>query len=628
MAVVLSMPISFAVLPDVGLDPSWMLSLQLAAINGKVFGKEFVFTYGPLGYLIIHAAVNKSAMLLYDLFALGSLLCIYRNFLNLRPTFGDALQIILLSVVIKTCWLLSPAAILFTILSYWLWRIVEGKDKFAVAAALISATVLFFGKVNYGLIMVFLMPAFALGLLLLQPKHRLAGIILLPGFPILIWLGALAWHVDLPNYLRSGIELIAGYNEAMFAYSDNTLLVFELAVIFLAAIAIIVVCGLKRIVWRDQAMLLPLLLLGSLLLFKNAFSRFDPGHQGSFFAGLPLLLVVWCIGWRGAAAVRVLLLSSLCYPLALLIAQTKTFGLAEIIQNTPLRYFEEVVNAPQREDAAYFEAVLRWRYPQAALPTNVVATIGPASVDVMPWETSIVFRNGLNYDQRPVPQSYSVYTPWLDQLNADFLKSTNAPDFMFYACAQMATIDGRPAVWDESITKMALLENYTFESEFSLPMRVMPNQSLEPAPVYLLEHTPHARRFVPVATNEISLALGQPISIPATTNYLFLTLDVKRTLSGKFAAAALSPEMLIACFQYQDGSPGVYRAILPILKTGVLINHRVESPEEFRNWLQGSAAKNLAATTLDFKTHNAAAFQTPLQGRVVEYRLEDIGDRR
>src|ERR1019366_7635896 len=86
----------------------------------------------------------------------------------------------------------------------------------------------------------------------------------------------------------------------------------------------------------------------------------------------------------------------------------------------------------------------------------------------------------------------------------------------------------------------------------------------------------------------------------------------------------LSPRMLIACFEYQDGTTGYYRGILPILKTGVLVNRRVESTQEIRNWLETATARNMAVSFLSFKTHSPWAFQTPFKGFLVEYRLEEI----
>ena len=136
--------------------------------------------------------------------------------------------------------------------------------------------------------------------------------------------------MDLPKF-GSSVELIAGYNEAMFAYS-NSRFVFALSGLFLLGMGITAFLGRHRLSWREQAMFLPLIGFAALLLFKNAFVRSDEIHQQSFFAALPLLLAVWCVGWRGAAVVRVLLLASLFYPLAQLTAQTKVFKSDELVK--------------------------------------------------------------------------------------------------------------------------------------------------------------------------------------------------------------------------------------------------------------------------------------------------------
>ncbi len=621
LAIFFSLPAGLA-MPETGLDPSWQLSLQLATIQAKVFGRDFVFTFGPLGYLLIHAATNKFILLLFDFFMIGSLLAIYRALLPTRPMPLDFLLLLALAAVTKTCWASGSSAILFTILIYWLWQVLERGNPLTVIGVMVAALVLFFGKVNYGFLMIFLIPAYGLGLLTLQKKRLLPGIFLLVGFPFLICLGALAWHVDLPNYLRSGGELVAGYNEAMFAYSPKTLLGFELACALLVAIGVIAWCGRHRLAWQKQALFLPLVLLAALLLFKNAFTRSDYEHNYLFYATLPLLLAVWWIVWR-SVAVKNLLFASLFYALAQLTTQTTNFGLPELIACTPLNYCDQLISAPAQETAAHLQTSLASRHPEAALPAEIRARIGQASVDVMPWESSLAIVNGLNYQPRPIPQSYSAFTLKLDQLNARFLGSTNAPAYIFYACAQSVTIDGRPAAWDESLTKMALMENYSVDAEFKLPMRVWPYQNPEPASVFLLKHAPHLRRLIPVATNAVSLELGDSLPIPTTTNLIFLNLKVQRSILGKLAGAALSPGMLIACFEYQDAQPDYYRAVLPILQTGVLVNRRVESTDEIRNWLENANTKNPTVTSLAFKTHNPWAFKTPLTGFLIEYRLEE-----
>src|SRR5208337_3741669 len=101
---------------------------------------------------------------------------------------------------------------------------------------------------------------------------------------LLIALGSSIWHVDLKGYLRSGLELIAGYNDAMSRYQAKSSLPFELAGLFLLAIVFTACCGRCHLPPNQQAMILPVIALACLLLFKNGFVRADETHCQTFFA--------------------------------------------------------------------------------------------------------------------------------------------------------------------------------------------------------------------------------------------------------------------------------------------------------------------------------------------------------
>ena len=58
--------IAFIPIPDgigVGLDQSWSYAISRAAADKLVFGKDIIFTYGPLGYLISGAALEQNVFL-------------------------------------------------------------------------------------------------------------------------------------------------------------------------------------------------------------------------------------------------------------------------------------------------------------------------------------------------------------------------------------------------------------------------------------------------------------------------------------------------------------------------------------------------------------------------------------
>jgi len=46
--------------PGLAPDPSWIIGIHLAKLNGLVWGSETVWTYGPLGYLIHPVNIDQS----------------------------------------------------------------------------------------------------------------------------------------------------------------------------------------------------------------------------------------------------------------------------------------------------------------------------------------------------------------------------------------------------------------------------------------------------------------------------------------------------------------------------------------------------------------------------------------
>ena len=73
-----------------GLDPSWQYAISYAAAKQLVFGKDIIFTYGPLGYLIDGAVLNQNflAILVFQLLIHFLLLgCIVFKLMSLKNNF-------------------------------------------------------------------------------------------------------------------------------------------------------------------------------------------------------------------------------------------------------------------------------------------------------------------------------------------------------------------------------------------------------------------------------------------------------------------------------------------------------------------------------------------------------------
>lgn len=79
--------------------------------------------------------------------------------------------------------------------------------------------------------------------------------------------------------------------------------------------------------------------------------------------------------------------------------------------------------------------------------------------DLIAHEMSFIKVNKLNYNLRPVPQAYSVYTPTLDSLNAIHFLKQNRQEFVL---VDNDGVDDRYSIWDETLTKATIHLNYVY----------------------------------------------------------------------------------------------------------------------------------------------------------------------
>jgi len=103
------------------------------------------------------------------------------------------------------------------------------------------------------------------------------------------------------------------------------------------------------------------------------------------------------------------------------------------------------------------------------LPQNILDSIKSKTVDIYPWDYSIIAANDLNWQPRVVIQSYASYTSWLDNKNAAHFDSKNAPFFLIWELDKITkdvngsdfnSIDNRYLLNDEPQTMVQILNHY------------------------------------------------------------------------------------------------------------------------------------------------------------------------
>src|ERR1035437_4646776 len=115
-------------LPGLDLDSSWQIATNLALRDGLAFGKEFIFTYGPLGFLSTHIGLEIPYgylwIFLFDICIIGIILFILVRILR------DYNSLIVYGIIFIAVYHLAYAETTYRILVIVLFFLLQNIKKF------------------------------------------------------------------------------------------------------------------------------------------------------------------------------------------------------------------------------------------------------------------------------------------------------------------------------------------------------------------------------------------------------------------------------------------------------------------------------------------------------------------
>jgi hypothetical protein len=529
------------------LDGSWRLALSIAFEKGLVFGRDINFTYGPLGFLAARALSESTGPLIkvYDAFIALQLILIpcfvYRRSKALSTL---ALLCGVLYQLAGARYFLDAAIILFLFSSFWLFEQIARPSSMKIILAVLNAILALYIKTNLGLAAVLQILAISL-FQLCRPDSRARGAILLG-----ITLGMLGFSttflkVDLLGYLRTSLHIANGYNDAMYMELTDTEYLYQ----SLVALGVAGACVVITMIFGKQVML-SLSCAGFLfLLFKQAFVRAD-GHIYVFFdyvfvpVGLLAFFSSGIVRWINSVA------------LALLVAGSwwngGDSGLFDPATRARLKW------ASLRGYQGSFEQ--KKAPPPSAVPpisNRLIEIVRQSPIDQIPDNAAILYYAGLNYTPRPVPQSYKSYDRYLDGLNGGFLAERGHPFFLI----TVGCVDYRYCFHDETQLKLMMLRHYDVVAQ--------------EYPYVLVQ-----RRDVPLQMERTlvrtgRLKFGEALAIEPSHGLQVIEFDVDYSTRGKIRRFLYKPRELRISIK-SEGKARSYRAIVPILRAGVITNVHVE----------------------------------------------------
>lgn len=462
--------IALAPQPSPGLDPSWLAGLYLSTHDGLTFGRDVVWTYGPLGFLVNpqmwepHLAELGWAYFVVARFAFATAM-----FHSARATFGWVGSFVATLVVVSVGLGTFGAAELALMLICAHWALdnrLGGRAATAVAGIAGAAAGLeILLKVSTG----FALVAMTAVLVFCLPGRRLrlaltAG----GGFVIVLvacWLLTGDALGSLPSYIKYGLEISSGYGGAMEAEQlglgwQYTAVLGVLALGLWAAL--VTTRGWPN---RSRLGLALIWLVFWFSWFQEGFVRHDGTHAVWGLDGMLAGFVAfrWKKGNRAVGTI-----SLVAVVLVSLAAQSQSLTGDLHPVSSWKAFFADVSNFTSASKQRTFEQAGRTSILTAEpIPQSMLSKLRGHTVAVFPIDVDLAWAYNLKWDPIPVLQSYSAYTSGLDALDASFLASTRAPQRILYEGP--GTIDGRVGPFDEGQTYRTLLCHYrTIDSTSTL----------------------------------------------------------------------------------------------------------------------------------------------------------------
>lgn len=576
--------------PTDGLDPSWKAAISYAVDHHMPIGERVVFTFGPLanvytGYHSETYGLGYIAVALYiaACFTLGVIACVRR----------ERRFVVLIGVsIISLLWgnLKDPLLMIIPFLSSFILLLMDKEPK---SAGRFESVVVLLMLPVLGLLPLIKLSVIAASVLcavvnsafcvykrklilamcsLIIPSLSFVCMWVLFGQPI----GAI------PSYLLNSGPIISGYTEAMSIY--NTLLLPALYVVT-AGVLLLTVWNKRRLQTVTTFISIALLAAYFFFAFKAGFVRDDGHAQISGVALMIGTLIAWPLfnSLRGLGVSSVVILSGVA-----IVSANYTFNPKNIISNAAGRVKANAHSLTLRlQDYDKFSSDYRARVKDIARSASLPEVSG--GTDIYSYGQAGVIASGMDWQPRPVIQSYSAYTPALLKMNADYLLSGKAPKNIFFS---LQAIDNRLPSLEDGLSWMPLLNLYAPASAAHGNLVLV--RSTEQVPAFT-EISQHIER------------LGQAVDVPDSTENVYVTIDINPSLYGRLKSTLFKPSQLMMRVKLRNGDVKEYRVISGMMKTQFLLSPLIESTHEFMSLYAGGSL-------LDGKKVKSFELYTPGRG--------------
>lgn len=576
------------------LDPSWAQALGYALVHGLQFGRDIVFTYGPLGWFA-HAAWQPE-LFGWKLFAFEIAfklaLCAFLARGIVRQG-GPAMKLLFVLLLLVP----EPGAEAFyftcvVALGAWLLertsaahaRAASARELLAAAPVWLLLAGVAWIKFTYLVLAVAAIAVVATRLVLAKRARAAAAHALLAfGALLFLWCACGQNPLNLWAYASTSWEVARGYAQAMSAPAEGADV----------ALALASLAGGLFLVWGASRGTGALELVARLALFAaGAFVAFKAGFVVAGSTTITCFgYALWAPWWFANDAAPAPRRAGALALGRVLVALLALWGYqrAQIASGggttRPLAAWNQIL-ADHASSVAEL-GTLREAYTlertaladQHALP-RIRERVGDAEIDVFQVELAVLFLNDLHWRPRPVLQSYAAYTERLAELNAAHFRSERAPRFVLW---RFSTIDHRLPGLDDAPAQCEVLRRY----------RPVLSEG-----GYLLLERDDARGAAPAARRvlERDVHFGERVELPELEGRGgVLRLDLRPTARGALEGFVASWPRVELEIETDGAFTSVFRLVPGAARAGVLIDPWMCGQDAIENASSGGKSQRVTA---------------------------------
>ena len=467
-----------------GLDVSWQLFLNTAYWDNLKWGHDILFTHGPLSLLHFPFPIGHS-LLLANVFSFVCQFLFSFSLINLIipdidhlkvPLKKQAIAGLIVQLLATIClinfadltfkWALLPVLL---VLNHYRTK---GLFYLMFLAALLGVLI----QVKVQFFVFGLLPS-SLYLLIFTIQHYPRYLRQVGSFVLALIIGSMGlWLLTgqdlayLPAYLWSLVEFSSGYSSAMSMPNRNNWVLLSLVMLLILFWNGFLFVGRHQ---HRHLLLLNILFLSSFYLaFKYGFVR--EGTHVTFFMTFVLCYLLLNLALIDRLVIVPLFIVIVSVPMVVSVHHViitaepanaiTSKNIIKSLIDFKINGFLNLYEVLLHQDRHKSDALKRSSIDSYAIPESFLREIGNDTVDIYPWESSLIYKHNLNYSTRPVFQTYAAYTPWLDRKNAAFYRSTKSPEYIVwhngYWHLRFYGIDGRYLLNDEPLTLYEILTRY------------------------------------------------------------------------------------------------------------------------------------------------------------------------